>query len=101
MRSHGLAVAITCNEPCRGTAELRASAATARALRRRGLRADGVLARGATTGLATGTRTVRAFPNAAGRRALKRLPSATYVLTIAVMDRAGNIRHLTRTLRAR
>jgi Ca2+-binding RTX toxin-like protein len=101
IRSHGLAVAITCNEPCRATAELRASVATARALKRRGVRANGVLARGATTKLAAGARTVRVFPNAAGRRALKRLPSATYVLTVDVIDRAGNRRHLTRTLRAR
>jgi hypothetical protein len=39
--------------------------------------------------------------NAAGGRALELLPAGTYVLTVAVMDRAGNARHLTRTLTVR
>jgi hypothetical protein len=65
------------------------------------VRATGVLASGAATNFAAGMRTVRVVLNATGRRALKRLPAGTYVLTVAVMDRAGNARHLTRTLRVR
>ena len=101
MRSLGLAVPFTCDEPCLATAELRATAATARTLKRRGVRASGVLARGAVNEFGSGQRTLRVFLNATGRRALRKLLVGTYVLTVEVSDRAGNTRKRTRTLRFR
>ena len=55
VRSLGLAVRFTCDEPCLATAELRATMATARTLKRRGVRANGVLARGAVNEFGPGS----------------------------------------------
>jgi hypothetical protein len=98
VRSLGLAVRVTCDEPCSASASLRASSGTVQALKRRGVRAGGVVASGAKTDFAAGTRTVRVFLNASGRRALHRLVAGTYVVTVKVSDRAGNTRRLTQAL---
>jgi hypothetical protein len=99
--AQGLALSVGCDEPCTVTAELRATSATARALRRRGVRAGGVLARGTRAQLGAGTRAVRVALNATGRRALRKLRRGTYTLTVTVADRAGNARHEAHRLRPR
>ena len=101
VRSLGLAVPFTCDEPCLATAELRATTATARTLKRRGVRASGVLGRGAVNEFGSGPRTLRVFLNATGRRALRKVLVGTYVLTVEVSDRTGNTRKQSRTLRFR
>jgi hypothetical protein len=99
VRAHGLRITVSCDEPCVVTAKLRASPATAKALRRRGIHAAGLLARGTLATPATGARTLRVSINAAGRRALHRLKAGTFMLTVQVTDRSGNARHVSKTLR--
>ncbi len=101
LRTSGLAVTVTCDEPCTATATVRASARTVRALKRRGVRANGVLGRGSVPTPAAGSRTVRVRLNATGRRALRRLAGGSYTLTVTVKDAAGNTRTLMRTLSPR
>jgi Ca2+-binding RTX toxin-like protein len=101
VRALGLAVAITCDERCATSAQLRAAPATVKALKRRGVRASGVLADAGTNQLTPGRQTLRVFLNATGRRALHRLLAGTYVLTVRVTDAAGNARRLSLTLRFR
>ncbi len=101
LRSVGLLARVTCDEPCVLAVELRASSSTVRSLRRRGVRAAGVLGRGAVTNHAAGTRSVRLRLNATGKRALRVLPRGSYVLRVRVRDRTGNLRRLSQVLRVR
>jgi Ca2+-binding RTX toxin-like protein len=95
----GFLVTAGCDEPCRVFAELRASSTTVNALKRRGVKAAGVLADGALTTAASGTRRFAVVLNASGRRALRKLERGTYTLTVTVADAAGNTRKETRRLR--
>lgn len=99
VRSEGFLVTVGCDEPCRVFAELRASSATAKALKGRGVKAAGVLANGSLTTVASGTRSFAVVLNASGRRALRKLGKGTYTLTVTVADAAGNTRKQTRRLR--
>ncbi len=89
MRSRGVTITLTCNELCRASFELKAASATARR----------VMARGTLRLGGPPTRRLRLKLNADGRRALRRVPTGRYVLTVRVSDVAGNVRTITRTLR--
>jgi Ca2+-binding RTX toxin-like protein len=100
MRSRGVTLTINCNELCRVSVELKATSATRRTLVRRRVRgASGVMARGSLRLGGPATRRLNLKLTAAGAKALRRVPTGRYTLTVKVSDSAGNERTITRALR--
>ena len=94
--ARGLRVGVLCNESCRVDGKLTARGATARKLRRAGVKTGATLAHGALPAGTTALRHLALRPTAAGRRALAHLPSASFDLVLTITDRAGNQRRIER-----